>query len=458
MSAENTSKKSHDQKTNWKPLPYIDQSRFTLNKTSTQSYFERKLGPGTYCPKMPELSQSFTFSISPRFTFETRIEKIVQKIQNQSREKGCKSEERFRTNLDLSLFTPERKLDLIKEKSKKASLKELITKKAKLWIEKVKKSKREKNFEEKFKKFEFRKHVRDAVDIKKTWTILIVHLAIIQNYKAKFEYETNRLFQLQRRLKLFTILVRWIGRLKIALRYARERNARKKLRKILRPYLVTWRIKRREKFLSCVTRTIEICLGRSEIGRIASFWILKIILIQRTFRKWRLIHCARLKALQYMWNKLIKTRKPEIRSTVETFGWRYIRIYLREKKKEYLQRKSKQNESKSPEKEKSIILSIYLDKKEIKNLIAKATAEIEQKSQGNSPINKKNVSIKKEDKKNPVRSSIRKATVRSLKPRRSTFNDSVLLKTPFATMAKDAAGESVLLEVHEVRPRGRSKR
>mmetsp|Transcript_25982 Transcript_25982/g.25571 ORF Transcript_25982/g.25571 Transcript_25982/m.25571 type:complete len:158 (+) Transcript_25982:158-631(+) len=157
---------------------------------------------------MPELSQSFTFSISPRFTFETRIEKIVQKIQNQSREKSCKSEERFRTNLDLSLFTPERKLDLIKEKSKKASLKELITKKAKVWIEKVKKSRREKSFEEKFKKFEFRKHVRDAIDIKKSWIILIAHLAIIQNYKAKFEDESNRIFQLQRRLKLFTILVR----------------------------------------------------------------------------------------------------------------------------------------------------------------------------------------------------------------------------------------------------------
>lgn len=132
-------------KTDIRQEPYIHKTRFSPSNMNPSTYFERRLGPGVYKSQTPAPVPTFKFSSSPRFDFETKFDLILTKTKTQSRY----------THHSPENFPPK-------------PIKESIIKKAKIFIEKLKRNKHEKKILDKFKKYEFRRNLKENIQVKRS--------------------------------------------------------------------------------------------------------------------------------------------------------------------------------------------------------------------------------------------------------------------------------------------------
>lgn len=138
------------------------------------------LGPGKYRNITPEPGPSHQFDLSPRFPEpfqEHQLKSLMTRYASVERQRFA--DERIRKSKETPLISPPKRLEILKEKSKKKSIEYWLHKKAKELIITAQHEKREKELREKLVKFELRKNKKEIMTIQKSWTVLFVFIGSI---------------------------------------------------------------------------------------------------------------------------------------------------------------------------------------------------------------------------------------------------------------------------------------
>lgn len=214
--------------------------------------YAKRLGPGFYNNTSQKSSApGFQFSSTPRSFFPKRehmLNTIQSRFVSSDRKREADIKIKKTLDADLSRYSPQNKLEIIRKKAQENLIKEKLNKKTKENIFDSVKEFRERQLDEKFKKFELRLHKKEILSVKKNWILLNVVISVATSVNIKFKKKRiikRKLAILTKRLFGFT---RVLGRFLRILKKFRLKYTYRNLRINFVPVLRVWlENKRRQK-------------------------------------------------------------------------------------------------------------------------------------------------------------------------------------------------------------------
>ncbi|CAG9309987.1 unnamed protein product [Blepharisma stoltei] len=305
----------------------------------------KRLGPGSYNSPSQKSGPSFQFSSTPRPFVQTK-EHILSSIQSRfiSTERKKEADEKIKKLVEknLSQYSPKNKKEILQKKAKEKNIQECLTKQTKNNIVECIHEHRERQLEEKFRKYEQRIHRKEFIALQKNWSFLIINLGVLSILKVQLRKRRIVKRKIALYIKRLWGFSRALGKFLQSLKRVRKSKTHDKLRIIFTPFLRRWVEKKRYEKGSVILDLIDRVLTARSLPISARKWKLKMNFLKRTMKSLAKIYLSRVRVLKKQWDKIdmddrnksfITESKdnviPEIIKTI------YVKQYLKKKLKAY---------------------------------------------------------------------------------------------------------------------------